>query len=273
MLERKSVNKFRRTVLSFYRLHGRHDLPWRDTRDPYRIAVSELMLQQTQVSRVIEKYKAFLKAFPTLRALAKVPLARVLTAWSGLGYNRRAKFLHALAKKIVSERKGIFPKSIEELESLPGIGPYTARAIAVFAYNQPVTCIETNIRTVFIHHFFPRKRSVSDTELLLVIEATLDRKDPRGWYSALMDYGTHLKQSGVTVHRKSAHYTRQSAFHGSNRQIRGAIIRLLITGKKSKTVLIEQTGFPEKRILPILCDLEKERLVRRKGAFYALAQE
>ncbi len=255
-------------VKTHYRLDGRHDLPWRRTRVPYRIAVSELMLQQTQVPRVIEKYKTFLTLFPTVHALAAAPLSSVLAAWSGLGYNRRAKFLHDMAKEIVKKRKGAFPKTVAALESLPGVGPYTARAIAAFAYNEPVVLIETNVRSAYLHHFFPGKQGISDQALLPIIAATLDRKAPREWYAALMDYGAHLKASGNTAHRGSAAYKKQSAFIGSRRQARGAIIRALLTGAQTAAALSRAAN--TKDISAILSDLSKEGLVVQRRGKYSL---
>jgi A/G-specific adenine glycosylase len=190
------IAAFRRTVLTHFKKEGRHTLPWRATTDPYSITVSEIMLQQTQAGRVVEKYRAFLKRFPTVQSLARAQLPAVLALWSGLGYNRRAKFLHQMAKTIVSELGGKFPRTADGLEALPGIGPYTARAICAFAYNQPVAFIETNIRTVFIHHFFSDTEKIPDATLLPIVEMVIDRKNPRQWYAALMDYGSSLKQQG-----------------------------------------------------------------------------
>lgn len=260
-----------RAVRSYYRAHGRHDLPWRGTRDPYRIAVSEIMLQQTQVPRVIEKYAQFLTLFPNVRSLAKAPLSKVLSAWSGLGYNRRAKFLHQMAKEIAGKKKAAFPNTVEELEALPGIGPYTARAIAAFAYDQPVVLIETNVRTAYLHHFFPRAKNVSDKTLLPIIASTLDAKRPREWYAALMDYGSHLKATGSKAHRKSAQYKKQGAFIGSKRQTRGAIVRSLIEGGTTTTRLAKQLSFPPERILSALDDLVREGIVIKRRSIYSLA--
>ena len=175
-----NTSRFKKTIWNYYKKHGRHDLPWRKTKDPYKILVSEVMLQQTQVNRVIEKYKSFLKKFPTVKALAQAPLKEVLLEWQGLGYNRRAKYLKLCAEKVIHEHEGTFPKTVKELTALPGIGPATAGDILAFAYNIPVPVIETNIRSVFIH-FFPapprlRRASplISDKELLPLIEKTLD---------------------------------------------------------------------------------------------------
>lgn len=218
---------FRRTVLEFFRAHGRKDLPWRKTEDPYKILISEIMLQQTQVHRVIGKYKEFLEKFPTVKKLAQASLVDVLNVWSGLGYNRRAKYLHDAARAIVQNHAGKIPESYEELRALPGIGDYTAKAVRAFAFNMPETFIETNIRAVFIHHFFPRKKKVEDKELFPIVEAAIGRREPRIWYSALMDYGTHLKHMYPNPSRRSTHHSKQSRFEGSLRQVRGAILKAI----------------------------------------------
>lgn len=224
------------------------------------------MLQQTQVDRVIEKYKEFTRVFPTVRALAKAPLPDVLKAWQGLGYNRRALMLKKAAEDIVIKYGGKVPASVEELDALPGIGVHTAGAICAYAYNQPVVYIETNIRSVFIHHFFRDRSGVADAELLPLIEQTLDRKNPRDWYNALMDYGTFLKQEHANPARRSKHYTRQSRFQGSDRQIRGHIIRLLTQkGPLSAAAAHKEIGTEKERADKIIAGLVREGLVRRNG--------
>jgi A/G-specific adenine glycosylase len=268
-MQEKEKRNFRKTVYDFYRDHGRHDLPWRKTYDPYCITVSEIMLQQTQVQRVIPKYNAFLKAFPHVQALAQAPLSKVLEHWSGLGYNRRAKFLHEMAKVVTSQYKGIFPQTVLELRTLPGIGPYTAQAIAAFAYNIPGACIETNIRTVYIHHFFNDAAAVSDADLLPYILETLDTVEPRTWYAALMDYGSHLKQTGNKVHRKSSQYIKQTPFKGSRRHLRGAMIRRLLEKPLAETTLIHMH---EDHALAkaVLGDLVQEGFIVLKAKKYSL---
>lgn len=184
------------------------------------------MLQQTQVSRVIPKYRVFLKRFPTLRSLARASLADVLSGWQGLGYNRRGKALHDTARLLVRNHGGKIPKDAAALRTLPGIGPYTASAVCVFAFNKPEILIETNIRTVFIHFFFSGRKKVRDEELAVLVKEMIDLKNPRRWYSALMDYGAHLKQSGKKLNAKSAHYVRQAPFKGSRRELRGLLVRM-----------------------------------------------
>ena len=219
---------FQNFVLRFYQKHGRHELPWRQTDSPYHILVSDLMLQQTQVARVIPKYEAFMQRFPSISTLAQANLSEVLTFWQGLGYNRRAKFLWQLAEKIENSQTKEFPKTESELQQLPGVGPYTASAILSFAYNQPTTIIETNVRTVFLHHFFPMQTEVPDSKLLPLIKQTLYTPNPSEWYWALMDYGAYLKKILPNPSRKSKHHIKQSIFKGSLRQVRGEIIRILV---------------------------------------------
>jgi A/G-specific adenine glycosylase len=202
-------------------------MPWRDDTRPYYVLVSELMLQQTQVDRVIPKFNAFIARFPDVKSLASASLADVLTLWSGLGYNRRAKFLHDSAKKIMIEFNGSFPKNMVDILSLPGVGPGTAGAIMTYAFNQPVSFIETNVRTVYFHHFFDDGDKVSDAQLLPIIQRTLDNDHPREFYWALMDYGTWLKKNGAGRITQSRHYKKQSALKGSLRELRGIIIKQL----------------------------------------------
>ncbi len=268
------------TLQKFYTEHGRGYLPWRKTKDAYKILVSEMMLQQTQVARVIPKYHEFLHAFPTIKVLAAASFSEVLSHWSGLGYNRRARFLHEAAKVTVRDFKGILPQSVEKLMSLPGVGPYTARAVAAFAYNQPVVFIETNIRTVFIYSGvlqntrMNKNAQISDKEILPLIEKEMRRSmlPPREFYAALMDYGSFLKRSGVRMNNKSKHYTKQSKFEGSARQLRGAILRELL--KTSATAIQLSTNFAYTKFvdthseLDILRECErlvKEGLLHKKG--------
>jgi len=211
---------FRKIIWDHFRTEGR-DLPWRRTADPYRVLVSEIMLQQTQVARVVPKYTEFVKRFPTFRALAKAPVRAVLSLWQGLGYNRRALMLQRCAQAIVADAPG----------PLPGVGPYTAGAVLAFAFNKPAVIIETNIRRVYLHHYFPGRRDISDRQLLPIIERTLDQKRPRQWYWALMDYGAYLATQIENPNRRSRHYSKQSTFEGSNRQLRGRVLRALLAGK------------------------------------------
>lgn len=219
------VIAFREEVWKYWRENGRHDLPWRKTRDPYAILASEIMLQQTQVERVIPFYERWLREFPTAAALSRASLEAALRAWNGLGYNRRAKYLHDAAKRIASEHGGRVPREYAILRTLPGAGDYTARAVRVFAYDEPDVLLETNIRAAFIHHFFPHTLKVHDREILVCAQKAAERQDSRTWHWALMDYGTYLKEIHPNPSRRSAHHARQSRFEGSVRQVRGAILR------------------------------------------------
>jgi A/G-specific adenine glycosylase len=275
VLNSNKILEFRSLVWKFYETSGRHELPWRKTHNPYRILVSEVMLQQTQVDRVIPFYQNFLKKFPTIRVLAMAPLSEVLIAWQGLGYNRRAKMLHLAAKEVVDNHKGKFPKSVEELELLPGIGPYTARAVAAFAYNQDVVFIETNLRTVITHHFFKDSEQVSDKEILEVIAHVFPTPTPtrgaREWYAALMDYGSYLKRSGVRINAKSKTYTKQSKFTGSDREARGAILKELAKGSQSKERLLGLLG--DSRTVQLekqIGKLIRESLIEKRGRLFSL---
>ena len=219
---------FRDTVLSWSRANPRQ-LPWRETRDPYAILVAEIMLQQTQADRVVRKYSRFLDIFPDFTTLSRTPLPDLLAAWQGLGYNRRAVALKRCAEAVVSGHDALLPDSVASLEKLPGIGHYTARAVAAFAFNRPTVFIETNIRAVFIHHFCNDRDGVKDRELLPMIAAALDQENPRDWYNALMDYGVMLKKVYRNPARRSAHHTTQSPFRGSNRELRSRILQSLLT--------------------------------------------
>jgi len=268
---KKGEKAFVTIVKKYYTKEGRHDLAWRNTQDPYKIAVSEVMLQQTQVARVQEKYKEFLTLFPTVKKLAEAPLVEVLKIWTGLGYNRRAKFLKIMAETITKEQKGKFPNTVEELEKLPGVGHYTARAIATFAYNQPHVFIETNIRTVYMHHFFPESFELVDDKVLLpIIEATLDTENAREWYWALMDYGSYLKQSGIKIHRQSKQYIKQKPLKGSVREVRGALIKVLAQGPQTITALRKKIDFDTARYNTAIEQLVAEQLIEKKGNKYQI---
>lgn len=227
--------QFQKLIRGWHQRHGRHDLPWRKLprslpagRQAYAILVSEVMLQQTQVSRVIPKYREFLRCFPTVQALDAAPLGRVLALWQGMGYNRRAAHLKRLAHAITAEHGGRIPADPAALQKLPGIGSATAGAIAAFAFGRRSPFIETNIRRVYLHYFFPRRRNVGDREILRKIAATMPQKNIREWYWALMDYGALALKSISNPNRRSAAYSRQPPFAGSRRELRGRILAAVI---------------------------------------------
>lgn len=266
----RRVTAFRRMINGYYRLHGR-DLPWRKTTDPYGVLVSEVMLQQTQVSRVIPKYDDFMGRFPQVESLARAPLEDILGAWQGLGYNRRALALKRAAEQIMARHNGLVPDDEASLQALPGIGTATARSIQAFAFNKPVVFIETNIRAVFLHYFFKGREKVSDTELEPIIEATLDRENPRRWYNGLMDYGTYLKKARPNPARASAHHVVQAPFRGSLRQVRGAILRLLLdNGAVAEGDLPGLIGFAESRVRDALTQLEKDGLILKHASMVSI---
>ncbi|MEN6442935.1 MAG: A/G-specific adenine glycosylase [Methanoregula sp.] len=257
------IDAFRQRVLVQYRLEGRHDMQWRHTTDPYHILVSEIMLQQTQVERVAIKFPEFIRAFPDFAALASAPLPDIIAVWQGMGYNRRAIALKKCAEQVVSTCHGILPRDPEVLATLPGIGPATAASICAFAFNLPVVFIETNIRRVFIHFFFSDRENVPDKDILPLVKMTLYEENPRVWYWALMDLGTSLKKTVVNPNRRSAHYTRQAPFEGSNRKIRGRLLKMLL--KDRYLVEDEVAGlFHEdpQRIRKIMQDLEAEGFIK-----------
>jgi A/G-specific adenine glycosylase len=265
-----TLRSFRKIILDYYGRYGR-DFPWRKTSDPYHIVVSEIMLQQTQTDRVARKFVEFIDRFPTVESLATAEQARVLQVWQGLGYNRRGIMLHRLARQVMNEFGGVIPHHEDVLAGLPGLGRATASSIAVFAFNRPLAFIETNIRAVYIHFFFFDHDSVTVALILPLVEATLVRRSPYRWYSALMDYGSMLKRRHVNPGRKSAHYTRQSAFRGSRRQVRGMIVKLLL--ERSSLRARELAVACQRDVLfveDVLGDLEKEGIVKKKSGWYSL---
>ncbi|MBQ0168114.1 MAG: A/G-specific adenine glycosylase [Treponema sp.] len=281
------ITAFQKAVLSWYK-DNRRSFPWRETSEPYRILVSELMLQQTQTERVLPKYEEFLNAFPTAHDLAEAPLADVLEHWSGLGYNRRARFLQQACQKVVRELGGVFPHTPSELEKLPGVGPYTARAVACFAFGaahpeavEPF--IETNIRSVFIVFFFKddmyadgAPKSVSDAQILRLVADSIPSEDvcsAREWFYALMDYGAMLKKKTKNPNRRSSSYTKQSRFKGSVREARGVILRQLVKNKENGLSLsqIQKIEYIDIERLTKAADLLcSESLIIRDGDMYRI---
>lgn len=262
--------KLTELVWQYYRQHKR-DLPWRRPDkngrfDPYHILVSEYMLQQTQVRRVESKYQEFLRLFPSISVLAEAPLSQVMAAWSGLGYNRRPKYLHEAAALLVAQHKSQVPKDAEALKGLPGIGKNTAGAICAYAFNEPCIFIETNIRTVFLYYFFTSPDNVHDKEILTLVEATLPAHNIREWYWALMDYGAYLKTVSPNLSHQSYHYRRQSPFEGSLRQLRGHVLRLLLHHPYSLAKL--KVDIQDERLETALQALKNEGLITSSGGLY-----
>ena len=251
--QKEAAAKVIDALLSWYRVHGRHELPWRKTRDPYRVLVSELMLQQTQVRRVIPKYEAFIARFPTMADLAAADRRDLLLLWQGLGYNSRAVRLHALAKAV--RASGAMPDTIEELRSLPGIGPYTAGAVMIFAYDTPAASVDVNVSRVLSRIFVqpdttPRPDELQDLASTLI---TMSGK-PHNWQSALMDFGsgvctareprcvgcplrTVCKTRGIRPQEQQQE--KQPAFYGSSRWWRGQILKHLLQGQSNTTGLLD----------------------------------
>lgn len=258
-----SIKHFRDTVWKYYAKHKR-DFPWRRTTDPYHILVSEVMLQQTQAPRVALKYRDFLKKFPTVEALAKAKLSEVLMFWQGLGYNRRAKYLWETAQIIVTVYGSRVPSNPAELDALPGIGPDTAFAICAYAFNQPVVFLETNIRTVFIYHFFSKRKKVEDAEIRPLVLKTLDQNRSRLWYAALMDYGAFLKKTD-NHSKRSASYVKQSPLKGSVREVRGFILKEMLQEGCLKVGMVEDI-FGGKRAHRAILGLSGDGLIEvRRG--------
>ena len=217
------------------------DLPWRRTRDPYAIWLSEVMLQQTQVSRVDGRWQRWLERFPSIDALAAADAADVLEEWQGMGYNRRALSL-LRAAQVVADDGGVMPSDTNRLVALPGIGPATAAGIRAFAFDLPGVYLETNVRTVFLHELYPDASSVPDRELVPLVEATCPPDasdpcdDPRTWYYALLDYGAYLKRTVPNPSRRSSTHVRQSRFEGSHRQKRAMMVRIVLAHRGGLTV-------------------------------------
>jgi A/G-specific adenine glycosylase len=276
-----------KAIADFYRT-GRRDLPWRGEITPYRVAVSEIMLQQTQAPRVLRKFDPFLKKFPSFAALAEAPTSEVLKEWQGLGYNRRALNLQRLAQEVTEKYKGRLPTTYEELFDLPGIGPNTAGSVLAFAFGVARPFIETNIRSVFIHFFFPETekkegrracKKIGDDRLMPIVGRALAeamrkgpfKDDPREWYYALMDCGVLLKRTLPNPSRRSAHHVRQSKFEGSNRQLRARILRFVLERPRTSLELEKEFAdplHPAAQVLKNAGDLAKEGfLVQKKDSF------
>ncbi len=271
------MDAFRERIREQGRLH-RRDLPWRYIEDPYAVLVSEVMLQQTQVKRVLDYWPRFLALFPTIDALAAADTSDVLEQWQGLGYNRRALALKRCADICAAEHGGRLPQTADELVKLPGIGPATAAGVVAFALDRPALYLETNVRTVFLHELFPGEEGVKDAALIPLVELACPADGVRDWYYALLDYGAHLKATLPNPSRRSAHHTRQSAFEGSRRQKRAELVRIVLAAgpegidAAEAGALLNETerragrdGVGDEEIASIIDDLASEGFFKRVG--------
>lgn len=260
------IKKIQNEILAYYKTNKRK-MAWRDISNPYKIFVSEMMLQQTQVERVKIKYAEFIKKFPTQQSVAEAEKNEILKTWQGLGYNRRALFIKRACEEIIAKHKGKFPKDFITLQTLSGIGPSTAGAICAFAYNQPVIFIETNVRAVILYFFYKNKEQVSDKEILATLEKlTPTNVDPRDWYYALYDYGTHLKKTlgkkKTALHKQSKHYSKQSKFKGSFRQKRAGVLRLKLKDEHiTDSEIIKSLGLTPQELEDVYESLDKDGLI------------
>ncbi len=272
-----NIPDFQRIILEWYR-NNRRDMPWRDAQDPYEVLVSEVMLQQTQVARVLPKYELFLAEFPTFATLADAPDAKLLSVWEGLGYWRRALYIRDSAKMIVEEFDGIFPSDTSTLQKLPGVGPYTANAVACFAFGSAEPFLDTNIRRVYLHFFFPEGDAVPDSQIMDVAREAVRADNPREWHYALLDYGATVLR-GSTINRRSSHYSRQSAFDGSFRSFRTKAVRYLLTRPDSAIQQTELEGFLTEQLATgghpytpqeVIDALVKDGLLKQSDETYSL---
>ena len=262
---------FRHDVWAHFHAN-RREMPWRDVDDPYAVLVSEVMLQQTQVARVLPAYERWMEAFPDVRTLAGAPLPAVLERWQGLGYNRRALRLKRTAQDLVTRWEGRVPKDVRILRALPGVGPVTAAAIVNYAFRTPTPFIETNVRAVYLDRFFPEAERVPDRALRPIVEATWDLEDPRGWGYALMDLGVHIKQRRANPSRRSSAHRRQSAFEGSRRQTRARLLRAVLGEPGLATeAYAEAAGVAPDRGLELLEELRSEGFLVRDPGRWSIA--
>ncbi|NVM45018.1 MAG: winged helix-turn-helix transcriptional regulator [Candidatus Lokiarchaeota archaeon] len=269
-LNQDVIRTFQNIIYSYFKQYGR-EFPFRREINPYNVVISEMMLQQTQTNRVSEKFEQFIQEFPDFQSLANAPLNNVLKVWQGLGYNRRAVALKNIAEKVVNEFDGILPADVEILKSFPQIGHNTASSIVAFAFNMPTFFIEVNIRRVYIYYFFPGKNSVNDSLILPIVRKTLDRANVRKWYYALMDYGVMLKKTHPELNKRSAHYRKQSKFKGSDREIRGKILRLLIANSNlTESDILKELNINSKKLNDILNLLIKEGFIKKEKHLFSI---
>jgi A/G-specific adenine glycosylase len=261
------LKKFQKKIFQFYH-NNKRDLPWRKTTDPYKILLSEFMLQQTQVSRVIGYYQKWIAQWPSISDLAHASRKEVLQSWMGLGYNSRAIYLHKSAKIIMDEYSGDILKAIKNYQMLPGIGPYTSQAVQIFALNEDIITVDTNIRRIYLYEF-QLPNDTPDKDLWQLAHRCLPLGRSREWHNALMDYGAEYltsRKTGISPR------TRQSKFEGSDRQMRAKILQRLLKKSVTKQDIQNMLGIEEKRLQHILNKMIKEKLIIRKNHKYALSQ-
>jgi len=263
----EKITLFQDKIFSFYK-HNKRDLPWRHTTDPYKILLSELMLQQTQVSRVTHYYHQWIERWPTIDALATTSLPEVLQMWMGLGYNRRAVHLHTTACIIVTQFNSDVLRAMQQYKTLPGIGRYTSQAVLIFSTNADLVTVDTNIRRILIREF-DLHPTVSDADLWTLAQHCLPPGRSREWHNALMDYGAlHLTARKTGIKPK----TQQSRFEGSDRQIRAQILRCLLQKSLSLSELENTLHLTQDRLQPILEKMMREHLIVQKGTIYRLKE-
>ena len=264
--ELSQLGKIQRRVLGWYE-KNRRALPWRETSDPYAILVSEVMLQQTQVERVIPKFLEFLELFPTIQSLAAAPLAQIIRRWAPLGYNRRAVRLHEIAREVAHKWNGSLPQAYEDLLRLPGIGPYTAAAVACFGFGAQRAAPDTNVRRVLARLFLGHSEATA-RQIAEATSRTLPSGRAETWNQALMDLGASLcsarkprcsecplaawclyrAQEEARALRPSeaaerpASYQAKAGFVGSNRFYRGRVIQLLRELEPGERVTLADLG-------------------------------
>ncbi len=269
---KRRIAEIQQTVLDWYAGNQR-DLPWRQTHDPYKILVSEIMLQQTQVPRVIPKYEAFFERFPTISSLATATAADVIREWKGLGYNRRALNLQRAVRVVTTELNGVFPATVDGLQRLPGVGRYTAGAVMNFAFGIDTPAVDTNVR-LFIDVVVPTRKSRTDREYYELAELLAPNGKPHVWLHAVMDYTSaelRSKRPKPVVKKKET-----ERFVGSNRYLRGQILDALRIAPATQDNLFERIAskidVPRERFHSLLKALEQEGFVARKKTALLLAE-
>lgn len=260
------IKQFHEKIFAWWKKNKR-SLPWRETTNPYYIMISEIMLQQTQVNRSIEKYLEFIEKYPTIKELAEASVSSVLKNWSGLGYNRRALWLHEAANQILTLKE--FPKTQEELQKLKGIGPYTSRSILIFAFNYDIATVDINIRRILIAENFAKEKT-KEKELFIIAQKLLPKSKARDWHNALMDYGSLVLTSAKTGIKPK---TATSNHSKENRRFRGVIVKYLTRNSKvKKEQLVKDCNIPTEKIADILEDLIADGLVTKRKKYYTLPE-